>query len=88
MIKNSTSIRRTALLGALMMSAAAPTLAWAQAAASADVGVQEVVVTAQRRTESLQKVPVAVTVVSGDHEVDCKTEAGNMLLKACFLKKA
>ncbi len=26
--------------------------------------------------------------VSGNHEVDCKTEAGNMLLKACFLKKA
>jgi protein PhnA len=30
----------------------------------------------------------AIRLVSGDHEVDCKTEAGNMLLKACFLKKA
>ena len=29
-----------------------------------------------------------ICLVSGDHEVDCKTEAGNMLLKACFLKKA
>ncbi len=29
-----------------------------------------------------------IRLVSGDHEVDCKTEAGNMLLKACFLKKA
>jgi len=29
-----------------------------------------------------------IHLVSGDHEVDCKTEAGNMLLKACFLKKA
>ncbi len=28
-----------------------------------------------------------IRLVSGDHEVDCKTEAGNMLLKACFLKK-
>lgn len=29
-----------------------------------------------------------IRLVSGDHEVDCKTDAGNMLLKACFLKKA
>ena len=29
-----------------------------------------------------------IRLVSGDHEVDCKTEAGNILLKACFLKKA
>ena len=29
-----------------------------------------------------------IRLVSGDHEVDCKTEAGSMLLKACFLKKA
>jgi len=29
-----------------------------------------------------------IRLVPGDHEVDCKTEAGNMLLKACFLKKA
>lgn len=29
-----------------------------------------------------------IRLVSGDHEVDCKTEAGNMLLKACFLKKS
>jgi protein PhnA len=29
-----------------------------------------------------------IRLVSGDHEVDCKTEVGNMLLKACFLKKA
>ena len=29
-----------------------------------------------------------IRLVSGDHEVDCKTEAGNMLLKAAFLKKA
>jgi protein PhnA len=29
-----------------------------------------------------------IRLVSGDHAVDCKTEAGSMLLKACFLKKA
>ena len=25
---------------------------------------------------------------AGDHEVDCKTEQGGFMLKACFLKKA
>ena len=30
----------------------------------------------------------SIRLVSGDHEVDCKTEVGNMLPKACFLKKA
>lgn len=25
---------------------------------------------------------------SGDHEVDCRMDAGNFMLKACFLKKA
>jgi protein PhnA len=27
-------------------------------------------------------------VGSGDHEVDCRTDAGNIMLKACFLRKA
>jgi len=42
-----------------------PTLALAQAATD-DVGVEEVVVTARRREESLKDVPVAVTAVSGE----------------------
>lgn len=29
-----------------------------------------------------------IRIVEGDHEVDARTEAGNILLKACFLKKA
>lgn len=28
-----------------------------------------------------------IRIVDGDHEVDCKTDAGNMMLKACYLKK-
>ena len=28
-----------------------------------------------------------IRIVGGDHEVDCKTEAGKMMLKAQFLKK-
>ena len=45
--------------------AASPTQAvWAQAAPSG--GLEEVVVTAQRRTENLQDVPLSITALSGD----------------------
>ena len=30
----------------------------------------------------------SIRLVSGDHEVDCKTDMGQFMLKACFLKKA
>lgn len=30
----------------------------------------------------------SIRLVSGDHEVDCKTDMGSFMLKACFLKKA
>lgn len=33
------------------------------------------------------KVKSIRLVGSGDHEVDCKMDAGNFMLKACFLKK-
>ncbi|MDP4708653.1 MAG: zinc ribbon domain-containing protein YjdM [Rickettsiaceae bacterium] len=29
-----------------------------------------------------------IRLVDGDHEVECKTNAGQFMLKACFLKKA
>jgi protein PhnA len=29
----------------------------------------------------------SIRIVGGDHEVDCKTDAGNFMLKACYLKK-
>ncbi|HUX62853.1 MAG: zinc ribbon domain-containing protein YjdM [Halothiobacillus sp.] len=29
-----------------------------------------------------------IRIVDGDHELDCKTDAGQMMLKACFVKKA
>lgn len=28
-----------------------------------------------------------IRIVDGDHEVDCKTDVGPMLLKACYLRK-
>jgi protein PhnA len=30
----------------------------------------------------------SIRLVDGDHEVDCRMEAGSFMLKACFLKKA
>ena len=30
----------------------------------------------------------SIRIVDGDHEIDCKTDAGQMMLKACFLRKA
>jgi protein PhnA len=29
----------------------------------------------------------SIRLVGGDHEVDCKLDAGSFMLKACFLKK-
>jgi len=34
------------------------------------------------------KVKSIRLVGSGDHEVDCKMDTGNFMLKACFLRKA
>jgi len=30
----------------------------------------------------------SIRLVDGDHEVDCKTDFGQFMLKACFLRKA
>ena len=49
---------------AIAVTAAAP--AFAQDEAAEDNGLQEIVVTAQRREENLQDVPLSVTAISGD----------------------
>ena len=62
------SHRRAALLHSLLGAAAVSVItsaACAQSAAPSADGVPEITVTARHRTESLQKVPVAVSVVSG-----------------------
>ena len=63
----STTARRTALLGAaavLALTAAAP--AWAAETAPADNEVAEITITAQKREEKLQDVPLSVAVVQGE----------------------
>lgn len=63
----SLSLRTRAGLAALLCSAALPALAHAASEqADPSVSVQEIVVTAQRREQSILKVPVAVTAVAGD----------------------
>ena len=57
---------RALLCGCALVALAAPGAAYAQAAASSSSNVQEVVVTAQRRQELLENVPMAITAISGD----------------------
>lgn len=66
MIKQSVTLRRT--VAALLLTAGFPILqpASAQTTADGELGLSEVVVTATRRAENLQDVPISLTVVSGD----------------------
>ncbi|MBL8773084.1 MAG: TonB-dependent receptor [Phenylobacterium sp.] len=55
---------RSMLLGSVSLALLAPAAAHAQAA-DTGVGVEEVVVTAQKRAENVQDVPISVTAFSG-----------------------
>ena len=81
---------RRVLLAATAMSAlaatahaqSAPTTPAPPAAAPADsTAVGEIVVTAQRRSESLQKVPIAITVLSGDQLAARQTTSAETLVE-------
>ena len=53
----------------------------ADATATASVGLEEIVVTAQRRTENLQEVPITIQAVSGDQLKVLNVTGLNELLK-------
>jgi len=56
-----------AATGLVLASVVAPGAAWAQQSAGAQSGaIEEITVTARRREESLQEVPLAVTSISGE----------------------
>jgi iron complex outermembrane receptor protein len=59
---------RALLLGgaALISGAVAPTAAFAQEPSAEEVGLDEIVVTAQKREQSMQDVPIAVTALTAD----------------------
>src|SRR4051812_16088049 len=61
------SLSHAALLGSMASSALFPvTSATAQENAAAEVNGNEIIVTAQRRSELLEEVPMAVTVVTNE----------------------
>jgi iron complex outermembrane recepter protein len=71
------STLRTRLFGILLLgTVSAPALAQSETTAAEDNGLGDIVVTAQRREESLQDVPVSVAVISGDR-LDAIQAGGN-----------
>ena len=54
------------LLGAIAVLTSAPALAQEQGVANDDGGIAEIVVTAQKRSENVQSVPIAISAFAGD----------------------
>lgn len=57
---------RSALVAALMCSAATPVLAQEADGSASNDGLEAIVVTAERREQSLQDIPISATVLSGE----------------------
>lgn len=62
-----TNCSRLAFCSGLVLASYAPQSAWAQEQSeeSSSGGIQEIVVTAQKRAENIQDVPIAISAVSG-----------------------
>jgi iron complex outermembrane receptor protein len=83
---NTTVIKSTLLVGAAVSALLCPTLAAAQnvtdvavSDTGSDSDLGEIVVTAERRSENLQKVPVSVAVVGGDSLRDFQSGGEDIL---------
>ncbi len=86
----------TGLMGAPFAMAEAPTPSTGQSgettgagqAAPASAGLEEIVVTARRRAENIQKTPVAITAFSaadiGDHQVTAMSDLGSLTPSLTF----
>ena len=82
-MKSTSSTQRASRLAALFLTTASTAFGIVGTAAAADnAQVEEVIVTAQRREERLQNVPVAVTVVSGDQLSQRQTFSSEQLVQA------
>jgi outer membrane receptor protein involved in Fe transport len=75
------NLRSSVSIGALAAALAAPAMAQAQTATAPKSGIEEVVVTATKRTENLQKVPVAVTAMGADQLANLGVKTFNDYLK-------
>ena len=75
-----TCLMATLLVGGSMISGVAPALAQTGAGDAAQEGsISDIVVTAQRRSESLQKVPIAVAAITGEGLVKAGIEGTTQL---------
>ncbi|MEH6589789.1 MAG: TonB-dependent receptor [Halioglobus sp.] len=70
-LTSGTFLRKTLATAIAVSSTLATTMVWSQTGTG--LMLEEVIVTAQKRSESLQDVPIAVSVVSGD-----KLESANL----------
>lgn len=82
-------MRKQVLCGSALIGALAPAVVFAQdgaavsatAEAAPEEGLTDIIVTAQRRAESLQRVGVAVTAVSGDDLISAGVTTADNLTK-------
>ena len=79
------SVKAAALFGAALTAFAVPSVAFAQDAPAAsgqgaDEGLTDIIVTAEHRSENLQKVPVSVGVISGDDQRTVQAGGDDTLL--------
>lgn len=63
-----------AAMGAMLAGLATPALAEEQQVAQSDTGLAEIIVTAQRRTENLQDVPIAITAANSETLAQARVE--------------
>ncbi|HEY0104859.1 MAG TPA: TonB-dependent receptor plug domain-containing protein, partial [Rhizomicrobium sp.] len=67
-MRNGSNLRRLLLasVGLPALLTGAPVIGWTAAAAATDTGIETVIVTAERREESIFDAPVTVTALSGE----------------------
>jgi iron complex outermembrane recepter protein len=82
-LNSNPSIQRAifAILGSAGAAATLAPKAMAQTAATGTVGLEEIVVTAQRRTENLQDVPITIQATTGQELQQLNVTTMNELLK-------
>jgi iron complex outermembrane recepter protein len=76
-LKSQAIVFRTALLASTLLSNAA----LAQATPEASIGLEEIIVTAQKRDESLQKVPISIQAIGGQKLQELRINSSDDYIK-------